>query len=274
MSAATALAMPMVAAVLVFVAAARLGPDQALARLLSIDAELQAAQKSNGLLQLRDLPESFVWLTGGFLLVAFTFVAIGFAAITVFLIWRYGTRMLLRAAHAKPVGIGEETALIRLVENLCIGAGLPMPRVYVVESPAPNAFATGRDPQTASLVVTRGLLTLLDRRELQGVIAHELSHIGNHDTRLSTTLAALVTTLCLPIRIVTAPFRFAFKQVWGVRLLAIAFLIPTCGMLISGYGYSFEMFFDDTTWQRGPRFSGGSSCIRCSRISTSSTWLR
>ena len=119
---------------------------------------------------------------------------------TAFLIWRYGSRMLLRLARARPLSHGEEPDFLRLVQNLCIGAGLPLPRIHLIESMAANAFATGSDPRTASLVVTRGLLRLLDRRELEGVIAHELSHIGNHDIRLTTTLAALVGVASLPLR--------------------------------------------------------------------------
>ena len=87
----------------------------------------------------------------------------------------------------------------RIVENLSIGAGLPAPRLYVIESPAPNAFATGLDPGHASVIVTRGLLRLLDRGELEGVIAHDFSHIGNRDTRLNMMTAALAMTLRLPV---------------------------------------------------------------------------
>ena len=141
-------------------------------------------------------------------------VVIGFVAVTMFLIAWYGSNALLRMSGARRVELDGEPELVRAVENLCIAAGLPRPAIYVVESPAPNAFAVGRDSQHASLIVTRGLLTLLDRRELEGVIAHELSHIGNHDIRLSTTLAALVTTLRLPFRFVTAPFRFVFRLPW------------------------------------------------------------
>jgi heat shock protein HtpX len=115
---------------------------------------------------------------------------------------RYATDLVLRATRARPVPREREPDLWRTVENLCIGAGLPLPRIHVAEAPAPNAFATGLDPGRASLVVTRGLLQLLDRRELAGVAAHELAHIGNHDTRLTTVLAALVATLRLPLDLV------------------------------------------------------------------------
>jgi len=91
----------------------------------------------------------------------------------------------------------EEPELYRLVENLCIGAGLSMPKLYLIEDSAPNAFATGRDPQHASVAVTRGLLDKLEKRELEGVIAHELSHVGNYDIRIMALLAVAVGLVAL-----------------------------------------------------------------------------
>ncbi|HVP04626.1 MAG TPA: M48 family metallopeptidase [Dehalococcoidia bacterium] len=86
----------------------------------------------------------------------------------------------------------EEPDLYRVVENLAIGSGLPMPRVFVVEDDAPNAFATGRNPQNAVVAATRGLLNKLDHNELEAVMAHEMSHVGNYDTRMMTTVAVVV----------------------------------------------------------------------------------
>jgi heat shock protein HtpX len=119
------------------------------------------------------------------------------------LISRYGAGMVLWMAQARRAARRDEPDLFRVVENLCIGAGLPTPGIHIVESSAPNAFATGRDPARASLVVTRGLLRLLDRRELEGVVAHELSHIGNNDIRLSTALVTVVGPLSVPLRLLT-----------------------------------------------------------------------
>jgi heat shock protein HtpX len=96
-----------------------------------------------------------------------------------------------------PISEADNRDLYRAVENLCIGAGLPMPKIYIIEDAAMNAFATGRDPQHASVAVTRGLLDKLDRRELEGVLAHELSHIGNRDTLVMTTVVVLAGTLAL-----------------------------------------------------------------------------
>jgi heat shock protein HtpX len=109
----------------------------------------------------------------------------------------YSTRVTLAISGARPVTKEDEPELYRTVENLCIGAGLPMPQVYVIEDGAPNAFATGRDPDHAAVVVTRGLLQKLDHRELEGVIAHELSHIGNYDIRIMTIVVVLVGIIAL-----------------------------------------------------------------------------
>jgi heat shock protein HtpX len=107
------------------------------------------------------------------------------------------SRITLAISGARKVTKEEEPDLFRAVENLCIGAGLPMPEVYVIEDGAPNAFATGHDPEHAYVVVTRGLLQKLDRLELEGVIAHELSHIGNYDIRLMTIVVVLVGLVAL-----------------------------------------------------------------------------
>ncbi len=98
----------------------------------------------------------------------------------------------LRISGAKEASKSDEPELLRRVENLCIGAGLPMPKVYVIEDGSPNAFATGRDPEHASIAVTRGLLQKLEPLELEGVLAHELSHIGNYDIRVMTVVVVLV----------------------------------------------------------------------------------
>jgi len=101
---------------------------------------------------------------------------------------------LTRAQEADPVQFLERH---RIVENLAITAGLPKPRVYIVNDPAPNAFATGRDPEHAVVAVTTGILGILDRTELEGVIAHELSHVGNRDMLVSTVAVVLVGFVAL-----------------------------------------------------------------------------
>ncbi len=109
----------------------------------------------------------------------------------------YSDKLVLAMSKAKLVKFEDNKELYRLVENLCITAGLPLPKIYIINDTAPNAFATGRDPQHAVVAVTSGLLQKLDRSELEGVIAHELSHIGNRDILLSTVVVVLVGIVAL-----------------------------------------------------------------------------
>jgi heat shock protein HtpX len=108
-----------------------------------------------------------------------------------------GDRLVLAQSQARELGSSEEPELRNIVEALSIGLGQPVPKLYVIEDSAPNAFATGRDPQHASVVVTRGLMDKLDRRELEGVLAHELSHVGNRDIRVMLLVTILVGTVAL-----------------------------------------------------------------------------
>lgn len=109
----------------------------------------------------------------------------------------FSDKMVLAMSNAHPVEFEDNKELYRLVENLCITAGLPVPKIYIIDDSAPNAFATGRDPQHAVVAVTSGILQKLDRSELEGVIAHELSHIGNRDILLSTVVVVLVGIVAL-----------------------------------------------------------------------------
>ena len=104
----------------------------------------------------------------------------------------FSDKIVLKLAGAKEAKREEYFDLYTSVENLAITAGLPMPKVYVIDDPAPNAFATGRDKNHAVVAATTGLLKILDKTELEGVIAHELSHIGNKDMLLSTVIVVLV----------------------------------------------------------------------------------
>jgi heat shock protein HtpX len=170
----------------------------------------------------------------GVLFILAAIIALAIVVLAAYLEYRYASALMLRFAGAHEVGRDQELELWRTVENLCIGAGLPPPRVYVVETSAANAFATGMDPGGASLVVTRGALELLDRRELEAVLAHELSQVGNYDTRLSTVLAAGVGMLRLPFVIVLGFFRFLFRLHWllGAGALLYFSAPPVLGLSI------------------------------------------
>ncbi len=108
-------------------------------------------------------------------------------------VWAYwfSDKLVLAMYRAQPVSMENNKELYRMVENLCITAGLPMPKIYIVNQPQLNAFATGRNPEHAVIAVTTGLLARLDRTELEGVLAHELSHIGNRDMLVSTVIVVL-----------------------------------------------------------------------------------
>jgi heat shock protein HtpX len=118
--------------------------------------------------------------------------AIIFAIVQSFSAYWWSDKVALAISGAKQINKSQSPELYRLVENLSIAAGLPTPRIYIIEDPAPNAFATGRDPEHAAVAVTTGLLSKLSKPELEGVIAHEFSHIGNYDIRLSAVIVVLV----------------------------------------------------------------------------------
>ena len=156
-----------------------------------------------------------------------------------------GDSLVLAASQAREVGEGDAPQLINVVRELAIGADVPMPRVYVIDDSAPNAFATGRDPQHASVAITTGLLDKLDREELQGVIGHELSHVRNYDIRFTLLVGVLVGSVAL---LADMFLRFPF---WGggrsrsrsgsgggvqalifVLALALAILAPIAARLV------------------------------------------
>jgi len=108
-----------------------------------------------------------------------------------------GDKVALWTAGAKPITKEENAYVYRLVENLCITAGLPMLKIYMIHDPAPNAFACGRDPRHSSIALTSGLVEQMKNEELEGVIAHELSHVKNYDIRLMTVVIILVGIVVL-----------------------------------------------------------------------------
>lgn len=109
----------------------------------------------------------------------------------------YSDRIVLSISHARPATREEHAFLVNSVEGLALAAGIPTPRIYVIEDSAPNAFATGRNPDNATICVTTGLMSKLNRLELEGVIGHEMAHIKSYDIRLMAVAAVLAGTVAL-----------------------------------------------------------------------------
>ena len=131
---------------------------------------------------------------GGFIGVP---IAAVIATLMTWLSYRSGDKIVLAVSRAREVTHDQEPRLHNIVEGLCIAAGIPKPKVYVVEDAAPNAFATGRDPAHASIAVTRGLLEKMNRVELEGVVGHELAHVKNRDTLVMAVAATLLGIVVL-----------------------------------------------------------------------------
>ncbi len=119
-------------------------------------------------------------------------IALVFSLVTTLVSYYHSDKIALRTTGAKQITAQDNPYVFRMVENLCITAGMPVPKVHIIDSPALNAFATGRDPEHASIALTSGIITALENEELEGVIAHELSHIKNYDIRVMTIVVVLV----------------------------------------------------------------------------------
>ncbi|MFA5248309.1 MAG: M48 family metallopeptidase [Patescibacteria group bacterium] len=128
---------------------------------------------------------------------AILYIAVGFSVISSFVSYWWSDKIVLSMSGAHEIDHDSNRELYHLVENLCITAGLPVPKIYIIDDTAPNAFATGRDPQHAVIAVTTGLLQKLEKAELEGVLAHELSHIGNRDILISTVATVMVGVVVL-----------------------------------------------------------------------------
>lgn len=161
--------------------------------------------------QSQNVRKTWLLMTGFFVVVIFLgwlfsqvygnssilYFAIIFSLVMNFFSYWQSDKIALATAGARQILYTDNPEIHRLTENLCIVAGIKMPRLYLIDDPAPNAFATGRDQNNAAIAVTTGLLDRLDRSELEGVIAHELSHIGNRDILLSTIVVVLVGFIAL-----------------------------------------------------------------------------
>jgi heat shock protein HtpX len=124
-------------------------------------------------------------------------IALGIVGVASFVGYWKSDAVALAMSHARPADPHRYARLHNLVEGICIAAGLPKPRVYVIDDPAPNAFATGRNPRHAAVAVTTGLLDKMSRVELEGVLAHELSHVKNYDILVSTLAVTFVGVIAL-----------------------------------------------------------------------------
>jgi heat shock protein HtpX len=171
-------------------------------------------------------------------------IAAAIGLVIAFFTYRASTSIVLGISGAHEVTKQDEPVLYRIVENLSIGSGLPMPRVWVVEDSAPNAFATGHNPGQAHVAATRGLLDKLEKRELEAVMAHEVSHVGNYDTRLMTLVAvvvglvALVSDAMLRFTRFGAGMRMSNRDKGGgalaLMIIAIAFIFIAISPIIAG----------------------------------------
>jgi len=130
------------------------------------------------------------WLSG-------VVIAVLVAGLYFFISWKFGDSMILASSGARQISHEDSPQLWNVVEEISIAGGMPMPKVYLIEDEAMNAFATGRDPKSASVAITRGLLQNLNREELQGVMAHEMSHVRNYDIRFAMLMAVMVGSIVL-----------------------------------------------------------------------------
>lgn len=153
------------------------------------------------------------------------------AAMNVFTWWS-SDKMVLRMHNARPVAPGDRSGLEAMVTDLARKAGLPKPAVYIIDTPQPNAFATGRNPDNAAVAVTTGLMRTLSREELAGVVAHELAHIRNHDTAIMTVTATFAGAISL---LANFAFLFGGRRENGMGIvgtLAMMIVAPLAAALV------------------------------------------
>ena len=163
-----------------------------------------------------------------------------FMAIYSYSSYMYGDRVVLSATRAIPAEGRDYVYLNDTVEGLSIAAGTPKPKVYVIESDEINAFATGRDPEHASVTVTTGLMAALDRQELEGVIAHEISHVRNRDVTFMTLVAVLVGLAAILSHIILRTYRF--RSYTGGRGRRKSRDRGGLGMAILAFGFILAIF--------------------------------
>ena len=174
---------------------------------------------------------------GGLGIVGFALIMAG---IMNFVSYFWSDKIVLSISRAKQIDLKSHKDLYRIVENLCIAGGLPLPKIYIIDDSAPNAFATGRDPKHASIAFTTGILDKLNKQELEGVTAHELSHVGNRDTLLMAVVSVLVGTIATLADFFMRSLWFGghddrdskSNQVFMILALVTAIVAPIVAMMI------------------------------------------
>lgn len=166
-------------------------------------------------------------------------VAVVVGIVLMLIAWSQGSSIVLRAVGAREIAKRDDPELVNVVEEMCIASGLPRPRIYLIDSAATNAFASGMKPEESVVAITRGLREKLSRDELQGVIAHELSHIGNYDTRVMVLMAVIVGSVAILCDWYLRTMRYSGRSRSGKGNLAFAalaivfaILAPLVAMLI------------------------------------------
>jgi heat shock protein HtpX len=166
-------------------------------------------------------------------------VAFVFAAVMNFGSYWFSDKIVLRMYRAQPVDMNQAPELHRIVHNLCASAGIPVPKIYLIPGDAPNAFATGRNPEHAAVAVTEGILRMLTARELEGVLAHELAHVKNRDILIGSIAATMAGAVMMVANMMRWAALFGGAQRDDregnggiIGLLAMTILAPIAAMLI------------------------------------------
>ncbi len=164
---------------------------------------------------------------------ALLYVAVIFALVMNIGSYWFSDKIVLKMTNAVPATLENNRELYNIVENLAITAGLPMPKVYIVNDPAPNAFATGRNPDNAVVAVTTGLMQILDRNELEGVVAHEMAHIGNRDMLVMTVAVVLAGFIAIISDILLRSMFFGGGRDRDGKAGAIMLVLTIAGIILA-----------------------------------------
>ena len=165
-------------------------------------------------------------------------VALVLGMVLTLVAWKRGSSIVLSAVGAREIGKHDDPELVNVVEEMCIASNLPRPKIYLIDSSATNAFASGMKPEESVVAITRGLREQLSREELQGVIAHELAHVGNYDTRVMVLMAVIVGSVAILSDWYLRTMRFSGRArgKGGALVLVLsilfAILAPLIAMLI------------------------------------------